>query len=190
VNVTVGQRGLITIVTLDHLEVRNAVDPHHAFALTEAVRAFDADPDAAVAGRFARVVIGVTDGCYPLVGSPRRISRRTSTRSKIVTGTRFRYRPPKNCRICSPAFRRLQIDGSCVRGGGPRPRGLTARSVILSALLGGGVTGSGRRHSVPWRNDGAATVGGTGGVDSDGGDRRPGTFGRLLPSFTTVEGTL
>ncbi|WP_078322438.1 crotonase/enoyl-CoA hydratase family protein [Mycobacteroides chelonae] len=48
-SVTVDKRGPITIVTIDRPEVRNAVDRHHALALTEAFQAFDADPDAAVA---------------------------------------------------------------------------------------------------------------------------------------------
>lgn len=43
------RRGPVTIVTLDRPEVRNAVDTEHATALYQAFRAFDADPDAAVA---------------------------------------------------------------------------------------------------------------------------------------------
>lgn len=48
-SVTVEKLGPITIVTMDRPEVRNAVDQHHALALTEAFQAFDTDPDARVA---------------------------------------------------------------------------------------------------------------------------------------------
>lgn len=47
--VTVRREGVITIVTLDRPEVRNAVDSAHAELLTEAFRAFDADAGASVA---------------------------------------------------------------------------------------------------------------------------------------------
>ncbi|WP_149359524.1 crotonase/enoyl-CoA hydratase family protein [Lolliginicoccus suaedae] len=47
--VTVEKRGPITIVTLDRPEVRNAVDHHHARALTDAFQEFDNDGSASVA---------------------------------------------------------------------------------------------------------------------------------------------
>jgi len=47
--VRVERHGPVTVVTLDRAEVRNAVDTEHATALYEALLAFDADDDAAVA---------------------------------------------------------------------------------------------------------------------------------------------
>ncbi|MDG3009483.1 crotonase/enoyl-CoA hydratase family protein [Rhodococcus sp. D2-41] len=47
--VAVEKRGAVTIVTLDRPEVRNAVDHHHASALTAAFEAFDDDADSSVA---------------------------------------------------------------------------------------------------------------------------------------------
>lgn len=48
-SIRVERCGKVTIITIDRPEVRNAVDHHHALALTEAFEAFDADEDAAVA---------------------------------------------------------------------------------------------------------------------------------------------
>ncbi len=48
-SVHVEQRGPVTVVTIDRIEARNAVDGPTAAALAEAFRAFDADDDAAVA---------------------------------------------------------------------------------------------------------------------------------------------
>jgi len=47
--VTIDRDGSVTVVTIDRPEVRNAVDAPTAQALANAFRAFDADPDAAVA---------------------------------------------------------------------------------------------------------------------------------------------
>jgi len=47
--VTINRDGSVTVVTIDRPEVRNAVDAPTAQALAEAFRAFDADPDTAVA---------------------------------------------------------------------------------------------------------------------------------------------
>jgi enoyl-CoA hydratase len=47
--VKVERRGAVTVVTLDRPGARNAVDGPTATALADAFRAFDADPDAAVA---------------------------------------------------------------------------------------------------------------------------------------------
>ncbi|MBD8504972.1 crotonase/enoyl-CoA hydratase family protein [Hoyosella sp. G463] len=47
--VTVERRGPITVITLDRPDVRNAVDHHHARALTEAFQEFDSDESASVA---------------------------------------------------------------------------------------------------------------------------------------------
>ncbi|MGO3325091.1 crotonase/enoyl-CoA hydratase family protein [Gordonia sp. (in: high G+C Gram-positive bacteria)] len=48
-SVTVRSQGPVTIIGIDRAEVRNAVDRRTAEALADAFRAFDADPDAAVA---------------------------------------------------------------------------------------------------------------------------------------------
>ncbi|WP_278314688.1 crotonase/enoyl-CoA hydratase family protein [Lolliginicoccus levis] len=47
--VTVERRGPISVITLDRPEVRNAVDHHHARALTDAFQEFDRDESASVA---------------------------------------------------------------------------------------------------------------------------------------------
>jgi len=48
-SVTVRRDGVVTVVTIERPEVRNAVDAPTAAALARAFRAFDGDPDAAVA---------------------------------------------------------------------------------------------------------------------------------------------
>ena len=48
-SVDVERRGVVTIVTINRPEVRNAVDTEHAQALYDAFLAFDADPGASVA---------------------------------------------------------------------------------------------------------------------------------------------
>jgi len=47
--IRVEKQGVVTTVILDHPERRNAVDGPSARALAEALRAFDADPDARAA---------------------------------------------------------------------------------------------------------------------------------------------
>lgn len=48
-SIDVGKRGPVTVVTIDRPDVRNAIDHHHAHALTEAFEEFDRDESAAVA---------------------------------------------------------------------------------------------------------------------------------------------
>ncbi|GGC68671.1 crotonase/enoyl-CoA hydratase family protein [Hoyosella rhizosphaerae] len=48
-SITIDKQGPVTVVTINRPEVRNAVDHHHAAALTEAFEDFNADPDASVA---------------------------------------------------------------------------------------------------------------------------------------------
>ncbi|MGI8491392.1 MAG: enoyl-CoA hydratase-related protein, partial [Acidimicrobiales bacterium] len=47
--VRVERQGAVSVVTIDRVQVRNAVDGPTAVALADAFRAFDADPGAAVA---------------------------------------------------------------------------------------------------------------------------------------------
>jgi enoyl-CoA hydratase len=49
VTISVEKRGPVTTIVIDRPEVRNAIDREHAVALADAVRDFDADPDAHVA---------------------------------------------------------------------------------------------------------------------------------------------
>lgn len=48
-SITVEAHGAVTVITIDRAEVRNAIDHHHARALTDAFEQFDQDESASVA---------------------------------------------------------------------------------------------------------------------------------------------
>ncbi|MEU8427706.1 crotonase/enoyl-CoA hydratase family protein [Micromonospora sp. NPDC048169] len=69
--VRVEHTGAVTTVILDRIEARNAVDGPTARALTDAFRAFDADPDAAVAVLWGAGGTFCSGADLKAVGTPR-----------------------------------------------------------------------------------------------------------------------